>query len=155
MRSGSCKEGTQRAHPPLAAALQNWLLGGRGAAGSSSAGGGAAAASPLERAAAAASAAVAAAGSAVAEAVGAGGVSGSGAPSPPKFLRGRDSVVWSRHYSWNEEDSKDCECGLLKETLGRLPGATRMVGGRLGSRPRVLPPPHAAVQGLVPHHGAW
>ncbi|GAB4813892.1 hypothetical protein N2152v2_000938 [Parachlorella kessleri] len=52
------------------------------------------------------------------------------APPPrPQFLSGRDAVVWSRHYSWAKEDEERCECGLLAETLRKLPGASRMVVG--------------------------
>jgi hypothetical protein len=45
----------------------------------------------------------------------------------PDFLRGRDAVVWSRSFS--AEDSRKADCALLREALGQLPGAKRMVMG--------------------------
>jgi len=54
--------------------------------------------------------------------------SGSGAEKGmPDFLRGRDAVVWSRSYS--SEDTRKADCVLLREALGKIPGAKRMVMG--------------------------
>lgn len=47
--------------------------------------------------------------------------------SKPKFLSGRDAVVWSRHYSF--EDHSRCDCEKLEHALKGLPGAMRMVVG--------------------------
>lgn len=49
------------------------------------------------------------------------------ADSKPKFLSGRNAVVWSRHYS--AHDGARCDCDQLKAVLARLPGAQRMVVG--------------------------
>lgn len=47
----------------------------------------------------------------------------------PKFLRGRNALVWSRHFSSTKED---CQCELLEEVLGMV-GASRMVVGYVSS----------------------
>jgi hypothetical protein len=44
----------------------------------------------------------------------------------PKFLRGRDALVWSREYS--HTDAERCNCELLEQTLAHL-GSKRMVVG--------------------------
>ncbi|KAL2641845.1 hypothetical protein R1flu_009432 [Riccia fluitans] len=45
----------------------------------------------------------------------------------PKYLHGRQALVWIREYS-NEQESR-CDCGLLEETLKSITGAQRMVVG--------------------------
>ena len=45
----------------------------------------------------------------------------------PRFLSGRDAVVWSREYS--AEDASRCNCEALTQALAGLPGAARMVVG--------------------------
>lgn len=47
--------------------------------------------------------------------------------SKPQFLSGRDAVVWTRHYS--VEDQSRCDCERLEHALKGLPGAMRMVVG--------------------------
>ncbi|PSC71506.1 calcineurin-like phosphoesterase family [Micractinium conductrix] len=49
------------------------------------------------------------------------------ADAKPRFLSGRNAVVWSRHYS--AHDGGRCDCEQLQEVLQRLPGAERMVVG--------------------------
>lgn len=44
----------------------------------------------------------------------------------PWFLQGRNAVVWSRHYSVEEEK---CDCATLEKALGMIAGAERMVLG--------------------------
>lgn len=51
-----------------------------------------------------------------------------GPPSAkPRFLSGRDAVVWSRQYS--TEDASRCNCEALTQALAGMPGAARMVVG--------------------------
>lgn len=50
------------------------------------------------------------------------GKSGDKAPS---FLRGSNAVVWARDYSMSDERS--CDCDKLRQVLGAVPGAGRMV----------------------------
>lgn len=45
----------------------------------------------------------------------------------PRFLNGRDAVVWARDYS--AEDPGRCDCDALQEALGMIQGANRMVVG--------------------------
>ena len=45
----------------------------------------------------------------------------------PKFLSGREAVVWARTYSL--EDAERCDCKTLEETLRGVPGAARVVVG--------------------------
>ena len=45
--------------------------------------------------------------------------------SMPRYLRGRDSLVWLRRFS----DGPDCDCGHLEEVLSSIPGVKRMVMG--------------------------
>jgi hypothetical protein len=45
----------------------------------------------------------------------------------PKFLSGRDAIVWTRHYS--AEDEARCDCEKLQHALRGIPGASRMVVG--------------------------
>jgi hypothetical protein len=49
------------------------------------------------------------------------------AADKPKFLSGRNALVWSRHYS--AHDGGRCDCEQLGQVLGRIPGAARMVVG--------------------------
>ncbi|CAG9460009.1 unnamed protein product [Pedinophyceae sp. YPF-701] len=51
---------------------------------------------------------------------------GKSAPMPD-FLAGRDAVVWSRRFSHPEAHA--CDCDSLREALGKLPGAERLVVG--------------------------
>ena len=44
----------------------------------------------------------------------------------PDFLKARDAVVWSRHYSHVRAD--ECDCPMLDAVLQRV-GARRMVVG--------------------------
>ena len=48
------------------------------------------------------------------------------AGTKPTFLLGKDSLVWSRHYSAVEE--RHCECSTLTSALEKA-GASRMVVG--------------------------
>lgn len=48
------------------------------------------------------------------------------AATKPAFLLGRDSLVWSRHYSAVDESS--CDCSILTQALQKA-GAERMVVG--------------------------
>ncbi|OVA11074.1 Phosphoesterase domain [Macleaya cordata] len=45
----------------------------------------------------------------------------------PRFVRGRDSVVWLRRFS--EELARDCDCSALEHVLATIPGAKRMIMG--------------------------
>ncbi|CAD7704141.1 unnamed protein product [Ostreobium quekettii] len=45
----------------------------------------------------------------------------------PRVLAGKNAVVWTREYSW--EEPKDCNCEKLKAVLDAVPGADRMVVG--------------------------
>ena len=62
------------------------------------------------------------------------------AAAQPRFLRGRDALVWSRAYS--AEDPGRVDCAALQAALAKIPGARRMVVGhtiqasaRGGARP--------------------
>lgn len=45
----------------------------------------------------------------------------------PRFLSGREAVVWARDYS--QEDPARCDCDALKKALAGVPGAARVVVG--------------------------
>ncbi|KAJ7529086.1 hypothetical protein O6H91_15G033600 [Diphasiastrum complanatum] len=45
----------------------------------------------------------------------------------PSYLHGKDALVWVRRYSLPKEST--CECDLLKQSLGAIGGAERMVVG--------------------------
>jgi len=45
----------------------------------------------------------------------------------PRFLSGRDALVWARDYS--HEDASRCDCDALQKALAGVPGAERVVVG--------------------------
>lgn len=45
---------------------------------------------------------------------------------PPAFIKGRNSIVWSRHFG--HRDEHECDCPLLREVLAKA-GAARLVVG--------------------------
>lgn len=45
----------------------------------------------------------------------------------PRFVRGRDSLVWLRKFS--EENADKCDCSALEHALATIPGAKRMIMG--------------------------
>lgn len=51
----------------------------------------------------------------------------------PKYLHGRDAVVWVRKYS--EVKESQCECDLLEKALDAIPGSSRMIVGHTIQRP--------------------
>ena len=45
----------------------------------------------------------------------------------PRFLSGREAVVWARDYS--VEDAARCDCAALEKALSGVPGSARLVVG--------------------------
>ena len=53
--------------------------------------------------------------------------------APPLSVQGKDSIVWARDYSHQQEHK--CDCDLLKETLKMIPGVERVVVGHTIQHP--------------------
>ncbi|MCO5592545.1 hypothetical protein L7F22_046548 [Adiantum nelumboides] len=51
----------------------------------------------------------------------------------PKYLHGRDAIVWVRRYS--ELKEQQCDCQLLERALQAIPGSMRMIVGHTIQQP--------------------
>lgn len=56
-----------------------------------------------------------------------------GSAEQPDLVRGRNSLVWARHYSHVEESK--CDCEVLKEALQKMDGVDRVVVGHTVQQP--------------------
>lgn len=56
-----------------------------------------------------------------------------GTPEQPDIVRGRNSLVWARHYSHVEESK--CDCDVLNDALKKMKGVDRVVVGHTVQQP--------------------
>ncbi|KAH7279835.1 hypothetical protein KP509_37G039300 [Ceratopteris richardii] len=58
---------------------------------------------------------------------------GKGGKFGPRYLHGRDAIVWARRYS--ETKGERCDCELLENALRAIPGSARMIVGHTIQQP--------------------